>query len=380
LSTTTSSATPKSLPYLWPALLFGSLLYPAAVLSLDRWAPARPPWSHLYWLVAAMAVYFLWTGLFTFAAWVGSGNRATGEEPRFGPIVPSEWRRRTGLAGTDRLLVLVSLLLAGLCLNQPKWFGWCAWSALVLLFFVLVVRVEKRPVYPGREIPELPASDAIGPLGETLLRSWDWTSLARAKPCRVQLRLRTAAFEQRGRDNPSRRGPISESDWPAICKELTESGGNDPEVTEVARQLLAFAREHRFNYFEEAQNTLQFAQCIPYRGDRESKGMEYFRYPLETLYENQGDCDCKAILAASIFRAMGLRSIVLLSADEQHAAVAVEGAPEFETGFFQHRGRNYYYCETTDDSFALTVGHVPDGTDLSRYTVRVEVEPSLLGA
>jgi hypothetical protein len=109
--------------------------------------------------------------------------------------------------------------------------------------------------------------------------------------------------------------------------------------------------------------------------------MEYFRYALETFLDNAGDCDCKAILAATLFRLMGLRSVVLVSSDEQHAAVAVEGAPDFPGNkYFEWKGSRYYFCETTDRSFSFTVGEVPPSVDLDTYTVRVEIEPALYSA
>src|SRR5207247_3247278 len=115
--------------------------------------------------------------------------------------------------------------------------------------------------------------------------------------------------------------------------------------------------------------------------DQATKGMEYFRFAIETFYDNAGDCDCKAVLAATLFRLMGLRSVVLLSADEEHAAVAVEGAPEFPGNrYFEWKGAKYFFCETTDGSFGFTVGEIPPGVDLDRYTVRVEIEPALLAA
>nr|MDP9177352.1 hypothetical protein [Gemmatimonadota bacterium] len=144
--------------------------------------------------------------------------------------------------------------------------------------------------------------------------------------------------------------------------------------------LLTFTREHRFNYFEEAQNTLQLVQSIPYVTDHVSLGVpEYWRFPIETLFDNQGDCDCKAILAAALFRSMGLRSVVLLSPVEGHAAVAVEGAPDYPGNqYFEWAGGRYFFCETTDGTFGFTVGEVPPNVNLQDYTVRVEIHAAAI--
>jgi transglutaminase-like putative cysteine protease len=195
----------------------------------------------------------------------------------------------------------------------------------------------------------------------------------------VALSIRTSRAEQRAKANPSNAG-ITHGNWEEIVRLVAEDGAEDREAAEAARQLLAFARQHRFNYFEEAQNTLQFVQSVPYATDADTKGREYFRYAIETLFENTGDCDCKAILAASLFRLMGLKSVVLLSDDEQHAAVAVEGAPDFPGNrYFEWNGARLYFCETTDSPTGFTVGEVPPSVNLDSYARRIEIAPALLG-
>lgn len=363
------------LALLWPALAIQAPIY--FLLPFVWPAPAEElPASHLSWVIVALAVLLAVWGVFRLVAWVGSASRPTGAEATFGPIVPSEWRRRTGVAGVEWVLVLTLAVLSATLLAKPHLFAWTATTAAALLMANLLIRVEKRPVDPRREIPAIEPGEAI-PAGEGAIgRTWTWTSHARGRTCQIALRLRRTAFEMRAAANPSgsRLGVAKDED---LVRDVVEKGAEDPEVIEVARQLLAFARSERFNYFEEAQNTLQFVQAIRYVTDQESKGGEYFRFALETLFEDQGDCDCKAILAASIFRLMGLRSLVLLSADERHAAVAVEGAPDFDTRFFLHGGKRFYFCETTDGSFSLTVGELPDAVWLKSYTA-VEIAPRLL--
>jgi len=195
----------------------------------------------------------------------------------------------------------------------------------------------------------------------------------------VALALGRDSAERRRQENPSGEG-VSLGSAEATARAVTVDGAEDVEVIEAARQLLAFARNGRFNYFEEAQNTLQFVQTVPYETDEATKGREYFRYALETLADNAGDCDCKAILAATIFRLMGLRSVILLSFQEGHAAVAVEGAPDFPGNrYFEWNGARYYFCETTDHTFSFTVGEVPNDVDLARYDTRIEIPPALMG-
>ncbi len=371
----TTEARTSPLQLVWPALAVQSPIY--FLLPLLITAPTwLPPRIHYFWAASAFALLLAVWAILRFVVWLGSASRPTGSEATFGPIVPSEWRRRTGVAGVEWLLILVLLILAVSLLPKPHFFGWVATTAIVLLATNLAVRVEKRQVFPRREIPEIPPGEGVPAGGDAIRRSWSWTSHARGKTCQVQLQLRRHAFEQRAAANPSLAG-LNGATVESVVRGLVEVGSEDAEVVDAARQLLAFARNERFTYFEEAQNTLQFVQAVRYITDEDSKGREYFRYALETLFEDGGDCDCKAVLAATIFRLMGLRSLVLLSTDEQHAAVAVEGAPDFDQRFFLHDGKRFYFCETTDGSFSLTVGEKPDAVWLNNY-VAIEIPPRLL--
>lgn len=300
------------------------------------------------------------------------------ETASLGPFRPSRLIRRTGLARTDWACLACAVVVAAAGARSLFWFPVASLWVAVLLFVVLRVPVEKWPTRrPGRAIPSIPGqppergSDGVE-------RSWTWKTLGRGDVAAVTLWLRRKQFQEREAENPSHVGVPASLD--SLVAELVTRGSEDVEVVEAARQLLDHARSRRYDYFEEAQNTLQFVQAIPYRTDEETKGKEYFRFGLETLFENAGDCDCKAILAASLFRLMGLRSVVLVSWAEEHAAVAVEGAPDFPgNAYFDWNGAKYNFCETTDGSFGFTVGEVPPNVDLTTYRNRIEIEPKLMG-
>ena len=370
----------RRIGWLWVALIGYSVVYVPLFLGLRNRLDVSTMRGYTEWLIAAWGVYFVVIGMLALVSWLSSGRRAAGAEPIFGPFVPSLWARRTGIARTDWFCGVVAVLAARLAFNSAFWFPWLSLVALVFLLTAAFLRPEPWPIHPGRGIPETPAPFPLAPGEETVERSWSWPCRCRPLPAAVHLDVRTLAVSTRNAANPSK-GGVTVADCERVVRQLVEEGSADREPAEAARQLLAFARAHRFNYFEEAQNTLQFAQVIPYTTDEVSKGMEYFRYAIETFYDNTGDCDCKAILASTLFRLMGLRSVVLLSADEKHAAVAVEGAPDFPGNrYFAWNGGRFYFCETTDGSFGFTVGEIPPGVDVDRYTVRAEIEPALLGS
>jgi hypothetical protein len=105
---------------------------------------------------------------------------------------------------------------------------------------------------------------------------------------------------------------------------------------------------------------LAFAQSIDYTLDEDTtEYSEYWRYPIETIYEQTGDCEDTTILAAAVLRRLGHGVLPLLAPG--HAALGVEAPTDVEGEFVVHEGRRYYYCETTAEGFKI--GHLPSDID-----------------
>jgi predicted transglutaminase-like cysteine proteinase len=97
-----------------------------------------------------------------------------------------------------------------------------------------------------------------------------------------------------------------------------------------------------------------FVQSIEYKNDDlENTSYEYPRYPMETLKEQRGDCEDKAILTAALLQDLGYNvSLIRLP---QHMAVGVhinETIPLYSYYIDQ-----YYFLETT--TLHMTLGRVP---------------------
>lgn len=111
-------------------------------------------------------------------------------------------------------------------------------------------------------------------------------------------------------------------------------------------------------------------QCIQYEYDDDyCKKAEYFKYPLETLYDMRGDCEDSSILFAAIVKAMGYDVVLCeytdlkLYRDKGHMAVAV--ALENCYGmYYEYGGKKYFYCETTNTGWQI--GKMPDDYDEAR--------------
>ena len=91
---------------------------------------------------------------------------------------------------------------------------------------------------------------------------------------------------------------------------------------------------------------LMITHQIPYQESAPQK------YPIETLQENEGDCDLFSYIAASILKAGGLDVTLLLFEEEEHMTVGVHlQEPPKNTrtpaSYFTYQQKPYYIAETT---------------------------------
>ena len=131
---------------------------------------------------------------------------------------------------------------------------------------------------------------------------------------------------------------------------------------------------------EKIQFIIDFVQepNIRYCLDQDSRNVNYavnyIRFPDETLFDKEGDADCKAFLAAMIFVVMGYKVVFLHSRLKKHAIVAVQPKEESlssyeEESILQMRGTSYILCECTGDDFFI--GHTISGVKLSDFETMV---------
>jgi predicted transglutaminase-like cysteine proteinase len=97
-----------------------------------------------------------------------------------------------------------------------------------------------------------------------------------------------------------------------------------------------------------------FVQSIEYKNDDpQNTSYEYPRYPLETLKEQRGDCEDKAILTAALLWDLGYNvSLIRLP---QHMAVGVHLTETIP--LYSYYIDQYYFLETT--TLHMTLGKVP---------------------
>jgi hypothetical protein len=133
----------------------------------------------------------------------------------------------------------------------------------------------------------------------------------------------------------------------------------EPFIQNLAAKLNDTATQLKYNSYDTENFVLAFVQSIPYSLDFNTTGYEeYPRFPIETLVDQTGDCDCKAILYATLTLTLGYDAVFINPTD--HLAVGVLGNNIQGTYWTYPEGSNktYYYAETTGVGF--TIGQLPD--------------------
>lgn len=118
-----------------------------------------------------------------------------------------------------------------------------------------------------------------------------------------------------------------------------------------------------------AEFVLRFVQTIPYLEDMETRGVEeYWKFPMETLWDGGGDCEDKTILYNTLMGICGYRVAFVMFKDHAMSAVTVDGSGETVTV----DSYAFVMAETTWPQFSLgqsSAGHSPSD---SIYSCRIE--------
>jgi hypothetical protein len=228
-------------------------------------------------------------------------------------------------------------------------------------------RVAPRARRPLPFAPEPGEQQEGEPPAGTITHNYRWrlmTVLGEELKPRARLRFAAGEIDAARASNPFRQDyEAALSDAHAVSAALVLRGETAPQVERLAREIIAFSNRSRLTMFDEVQTALGFVQNsnIAYALDEEceetGRAPEYFRLPVETLFDRRGDCDCKAILAAALMRRLGYPVLLILDYEHEHAALAVGGVPELgeaaEALTFEHDGARFYFCETTGDGWEV---------------------------
>jgi hypothetical protein len=147
---------------------------------------------------------------------------------------------------------------------------------------------------------------------------------------------------------------------------------SDEATIMIATEIKEIADAEGYNSSETLGLTLAFVQAIPYQSDDVTTGYdEYVRYPVETLVDQAGDCDCKSVLFLSLAETSELNYTgVLLEFVGNPGHMAVGMSYEGANGtYFNYHGVKYYYCETTEIGWKVGVMPSEVSNRWSRATI-----------
>lgn len=138
---------------------------------------------------------------------------------------------------------------------------------------------------------------------------------------------------------------------------------NDSVIMSLANKLQSLAENNNYNATETVNFVISFVQqTIDYKGDNESKGQkEYWRYPIETIVDEQGDCEDTSVLFTSLLENLNYDTILLFYIIDDtigHLASGVSGIVVSDGDSLFYEDVPYFYCETT--SIGFSAGEKPN--------------------
>ncbi len=121
---------------------------------------------------------------------------------------------------------------------------------------------------------------------------------------------------------------------------------------------------------------LAFVQSIPYSPleSRITSSGAGFNPPLKLLWENQGDCDSKVTLTASLLRTLMPRIKMALVFIDNHALIGINITPRANEDTVEYQGVSYVLAEPTGPA-SLALGKIAPESAQAIYSGYFTLEP-----
>jgi hypothetical protein len=236
--------------------------------------------------------------------------------------------------------------------------------------------IASRDPYPGIPVTALVTNNYY----------WSFFSNIKGKEIVASLPLQ---FNKKHVDEKRKENPFWGAKNDEAIKDLYKSAQqiiamssdvNDDEESKWALDLILkkiseVARKENLSHYETMQLMLSFCQtpnftwvldheCEEINPNNRPAPYDYFRFPIETLYDKRGDGDCTAMLVYRLFNRAGIKAKYLLmkKGDVKHVAVAIEkkdNIPIDDENLITIHGEKFYFCEAVGSRWH--VGILPDG-------------------
>lgn len=241
----------------------------------------------------------------------------------------------------------------------------------------------------SERIPTVPAHNPSPTNAKIITREYTWEAILKQKGIssteKLELDFNESDFNGINSSvrqaNPFRNGPItSDEDLCNRAKEVlagakTTDNCEETAITKILNSAYQLTLQHSMADFELYELLLGFVQSnIHYETDDKSesigKVLEYFRYASETLFDKEGDCDCKSILAYQLFKKLGVGvDLVEVASGEtdyrNHVAIVLYNTPDAKVqlppDYKEYAPGKGVYCEST--AMGFKPGDVPKDVD-----------------
>ncbi|MDW8438779.1 MAG: hypothetical protein RMM16_12185, partial [Chloroherpetonaceae bacterium] len=283
----------------------------------------------LGYLANAAAIYVLILGAF----WLAFQLIYDPKHPIF--IFLRMLNRRTGIERLDLIALIVSLASI-VVFYKTSFFLLPIAIAMAIGHAISLLNYEAsawKVTVPPLVVPDIPPFPDEAPAPEkSVERKFEWqlNAFGIYKNYATTILIDLLRLETLRKLNPF----AKDEDWlyhyEEKIKAMVRTEDESREVSEIAKYIRTQTERDNLTALQEMQAILAFAQApnIEYKLDEECEEIgnrrEYHRYATETLHDKRGDCDCKAMLAVSLFRRLGYQVLFLSSLEAEHAAVAVQ--------------------------------------------------------
>ena len=264
------------------------------------------------------------------------------------------WLNYLGLAGISAgAFILASTGRLAL----PFWFLYAA----IVVGLLDILKKDRLVTIPS-DLPAPrfdPTTATIGKNGKKVEFAWRaWSADGLAGDEFQTAFLISDAEYQRARGQ----GRYPTRDLENYVRYVQEQFGN--AVREVAAYFRQQSEEKEFTAVQELGNVVCFARAIVYADDQNTRGVpDWANYPIETLYDQAGDCEDHAILTASILHHLGHNVALFFLQFDDGAHLALGYEIDGGAGPFSGRarnGRDYFYVETVPTSDAERIGDIAE--------------------
>lgn len=253
---------------------------------------------------------------------------------------------------------------------------------------------EPSSSWSGR-IPTIPTPKPSPAGVKIVTREYSWKAILEVKGIKadekIELNFTDSDFNGINsivrHANPFRNGAITSDE--DLCKRAqevllgaqTSDGCEEVALAKILNSAYQLTLQYGLADFEMYDLLLGFVQSnVHYETDDKSESignvLEYFRYACETLYDKEGDCDCKSVLAYQLFKRLGIDvDLVEVESGEtayrNHVAIVLHNAPnakvQLPPDYVEYAPGKGVYCEAT--GFGFKPGDIPK--DINTDTIKV---------